>query len=65
MTVMSFPDEATAVRGLLASGVAERAIRNSGELSVRTGPTEAIKVFRKSDGSYAFKNEWVFVVSRV
>jgi SAM-dependent methyltransferase len=27
MTVMSFPDEATAVRGLLASGVAERAIR--------------------------------------
>jgi hypothetical protein len=28
-TTMPFPDEATAVRGLLASGVAERAIRNS------------------------------------
>ena len=28
---MKFADEATALRGLLASGVAERAIRNSGE----------------------------------
>jgi hypothetical protein len=30
----SFHDETTAVRGLLASGVAERAIRNSGETAV-------------------------------
>ena len=64
-TTMSFPDEATAVRGLLASGVAERAIRNSGETAVRQGVAEAIRPFRKSDGSYAFRNEWLFEVSRV
>jgi hypothetical protein len=63
-TAMSFPDEATTVRGLLASGVAERAIRNSGETAVRGGLTEAIQPFRKSDGSYTFSNEWRFVVSR-
>jgi hypothetical protein len=49
------------VRGLLASGVAERAIRHSGEASVRKGLTMAIQSFRKSDRSYAFKNEWRFV----
>ena len=65
MTTMTFPDEATALRGLLASGVAQRAIRNSGEAAVRQGLIEAIKDFRKNDGSYAFKNEWLFVVSRV
>lgn len=65
MTTMLFPDEATAVRGLLASGVAERAIRNSGETAVRQGLTKAIQAFRKSDGSYAFRNEWRFLVSRV
>ncbi len=65
MTTMSFPTETMAVRGLLASGVAERAIRNSGEMAVRKGVTEAIQSFRKRDGSYAFRNEWRFVVSRV
>ena len=63
-TAMPFPDEATAVRGLLASGVAERAIRNSGELAVRQGLTAAIQPFRKGDGSYKFRNEWRFLVSR-
>jgi hypothetical protein len=61
---MPFPDEATAVRGLLAPGVAERAIRNSGEEAVRRGLIEAIRTFRKSDGSYEFSNEWRFLVSR-
>jgi SAM-dependent methyltransferase len=64
-TTMSFSDNETAVRGLLASGVAERAIRNSGEPAVRQGLTAAIAPFRKGDGSYAFRNEWRFLVSRV
>jgi SAM-dependent methyltransferase len=63
-TTMSFPDETTAVRGLLASGVAERAVRNSGETAVRQSLTEVIKPFHKDDGSYAFRNEWRFVISR-
>src|SRR5262249_20917443 len=54
VTAMRFPDEATALRGLLASGVAERAIRNSGEDAVREGVGNAIRPSRRSDGSYVF-----------
>jgi SAM-dependent methyltransferase len=63
-TTMSFKDAPTAVRGLLASGVAERAIRHSGEAAVARGLGEVIKPFRKSDGSYAFRNEWRFLISK-
>lgn len=63
-TTMSFPDEATALRGLLASGVAERAIRNSGEAAVSHGIAQAIKPFRDAKGAYAFRNEWRFLTSR-
>ena len=62
--IMRFPDEATALRGLLASGVVERAIRNSGEQAVRDGVAAAIRPVRLSDGSYPFSNEWRFLASR-
>ncbi|MBX9845988.1 MAG: methyltransferase domain-containing protein [Xanthobacteraceae bacterium] len=64
-TSMRFADEATALRGLLASGAVERAIRTSGEDMVRGGIAEAIRPGRQSDGSYVFANEWRFLVSRV
>lgn len=64
VTTMHFPDEATALRGLLASGVVERAIRNSGEAAVRSGVAEAIRAGRQTDGSYAFSNEWRYMISR-
>ena len=63
-TVMSFPDEPYAIRGLLASGVAERAMRHSGEEAVARSVSEAISPFRQRDGSYRFSNEWRFLVSR-
>jgi len=63
LTTMSFADEATAIRGLLASGVAERAIRHSGEPAVRQGISEAIRTFRTGEG-YKFKNEWRLMISR-
>jgi SAM-dependent methyltransferase len=63
-TTMRFPDEATTVRGLLASGVAERAIRNSGEDAVRKGVSDTVRPSRKGDGSYEFKNEWRFLLAR-
>jgi SAM-dependent methyltransferase len=63
-TTMPFPDEATAIRGLLASGPSERAIRHSGEDACRKGIAEAIRASRKADGSYAFTNEWRFLLSR-
>ena len=64
-TTMSFRDQVMAVRGLLASGVAERAIRNSGEAATREGLITAVQPFRKGDGSYAFRNEWRFLVSEL
>jgi SAM-dependent methyltransferase len=64
-TTMRFPDEATTVRGLLASGVVERAIRNSGEDAARQGVSDAVRPSRKVDGSYEFKNEWRFLLSRI
>ena len=64
VTTMRFPDEATALRGLIASGVAERAVRNSGEAALRSGIAEAIRPRRNADGSYAFDNEWRFLISR-
>lgn len=63
-TTMSFPDREAAVRGLIASGVAERALRHSGEAALRAAIEEAIRNYRKPDGSYAFTNEWRFLVSR-
>jgi SAM-dependent methyltransferase len=63
-TTMRFPGEATTVRGLLASGVAERAIRHSGEDAVRKGVSDAVRASRKGDGSYVFENEWRFLLCR-
>ena len=64
-TTMAFPDRAIALRALVSAGVAERAIRHSGEDAVRAGIDQAIGHYRKPDGSYAFTNEWRFLVSRV
>jgi SAM-dependent methyltransferase len=63
-TTMRFPDEAAMTRGLLASGVVERAIRHSGEEPVRNGVREAVRASRKADGSYEFQNEWRFLLAR-
>jgi SAM-dependent methyltransferase len=62
---MRFSDEATALRGLLASGPATRAIRHSGEEAVRKRLAEAIAPYRKGDGSYVMRNEFRYLVSRV
>lgn len=64
-TTMTFPDEATAMRGLIAAGVVERAIRHAGEEAVRAAIREAIGPRRQADGSYAFTNEWRFLLTQV
>ena len=61
---LTFPDDETALRGLLAAGPAIRAIKHSGEAAVRTAVAEAIRGNRKPDGSYHFVNEFRFLVSR-
>jgi SAM-dependent methyltransferase len=64
VTTMTFKDQATALRGLLASGVVERAIRTSGEPAVQAAVMDVIAPARRDDGSYAFSNEWRFLVAR-
>jgi SAM-dependent methyltransferase len=61
---MRFPDEATALRGLLAAGPGIRAIRHSGEDAVRKGIAEAIAPYRRSDGSYVMRNEFRYLLAR-
>lgn len=50
-----YADEATAVRGLNSSGVAARAMENSGEQAVTEAHTKAIAPFRQPDGNYRIK----------
>lgn len=64
VTTMGFVDEETALRGLIAAGVVERAIRHSGQAAVRDGIAAAIRPARRTDGSYAFENEWRFLIAR-
>jgi SAM-dependent methyltransferase len=61
---MSFADEATALRGLLAAGPATRAIGHSGDDAVCKGIADAILPYRKGDGSYLMRNEFRYLVSR-
>jgi SAM-dependent methyltransferase len=46
-----YPDEATAIRGFNASGVAARAMENSSEQAVTEAHARAFAPFRQSDGS--------------
>jgi SAM-dependent methyltransferase len=62
-TVWEYADEATALRGLLASGPAARAIEHAGEDAVRTATKDAIAPFRTRDGGYRLENAFVYVVA--
>jgi SAM-dependent methyltransferase len=48
----AYPDEATAIRGLNASGVAARAMENTSEAVVTDAHRKALAPFRQKDGSY-------------
>lgn len=47
-----YPDEETALRGVLSSGVAFRAMEHSGEDAVRVAHRAALAPFRQADGSF-------------
>jgi SAM-dependent methyltransferase len=63
MTLFSFADENTAIRGLLAAGPAVRAIEASGEDAVASAVLKAIEPYRQSDGSFALRNEFRFIIA--
>jgi len=60
-----YPDEATAVRGLNASGVAVRAMENTSELAASKAHRKAIVPFRQSDGSYRINASFRCLVAQV
>jgi hypothetical protein len=62
-TAWEYPDEETALRGLLAAGPAVRAIEVAGEEAVRAGTREALAPFRTRGGAYRLENTFVYVVA--
>jgi SAM-dependent methyltransferase len=59
-----YPDEATAVRGLNASGVAVRAMENTSERAVSEAQRKAIAPFRRDDGSYRINASFRCLLAR-
>ena len=59
-----YPDEATAVRGLNASGVAVRAMENTSEQAVSEAHRKAIAPHRQSDGSYRINASFRCLLAR-
>jgi ubiquinone/menaquinone biosynthesis C-methylase UbiE len=61
--VWNFPDEATALKRLLAAGPASRVINEVGEEKVRAAAIEVLTPFRTADGSYRITNVFRYLVS--
>jgi SAM-dependent methyltransferase len=61
--VYEFPDEATALRALLSSGPAVRAINAAGEASVGRSAAEAIKPYQISGGGYIIQNAFRYLAA--
>ena len=59
-----YPDEPTALRGLLSAGPCVKAMAHSGEAAVRDAVLESIAPYRRGDGAYAFDNVWRFAIAR-
>lgn len=51
-----YPDEATALRGLLSAGPAVRAIRHAGEPAATAAVKRAIAPYQEADGHYRLRN---------
>jgi SAM-dependent methyltransferase len=60
----SYPDEATALRGLGSSGVAARAADLAGRAAVDAAHRDAIAPFRRPDGSFRIGASFRFLVAR-
>lgn len=58
-----YPDEDTALRGLLSSGPAIRAIQHNGEAAVRLAILEAISPFKTPSGGYHLTNNFHYMIA--
>lgn len=55
--VWDYPDEATALRGLLSAGPAMRAMQHAGEAAVRDATAQFIAPFKAASGQYQIRNK--------
>jgi len=59
-----YPDEQTALRGLLSSGPAIRAIQTRGEDAVRAAVLQVIAPFKTSGGGYYLTNNFHYLIAK-
>ncbi|MDX6511487.1 MAG: hypothetical protein QOE36_991 [Gaiellaceae bacterium] len=57
-----YPDEATAIAGLIASGPVARVIEHAGEEAVLGAVSEFLVPFRSDDGDYRIANSFRYVI---
>jgi hypothetical protein len=57
-----YPDEPTALRGLLSSGPAMRAIQQAGEEMVRAAIVKALASFKTASGGYLLRNKYRYMI---
>lgn len=62
-THWTYPDEATALRGLNSSGVAVRAAGLAGEAAVSAAHAAALAPFRQPDGSFRIGARYMAVIA--
>jgi SAM-dependent methyltransferase len=60
----AFPNLETALRGMLSSGPAERAIRNSTMARARDAVAESIATYRTPSGEYRLNNKFRYLIAR-
>jgi hypothetical protein len=59
-----YPNEPTALRGLLSSGPAIRAIQQVGEETVRAAVVKAIAPFKTTAGGYLLRNKYRYMIAK-
>ena len=60
-----YPDEATALRGMLSPGPAVAAMKKAGESHIREAVRAALQPFRGNNGGYHLKNRFRYLIARV
>lgn len=61
-TIWDYPDEATALRGLLSAGPAVRAVRHAGEPAAVAAVKQAIAPYKHANGRYRLRNTFRCVI---
>jgi SAM-dependent methyltransferase len=62
-TLWVYPNQHTALRGLLSAGPAVRAIQHVGEQAVRAAVTKAIEPFKIASGAYELQNKFRYLIA--